>query len=307
MFFKFFRRELKPFNTGFLPSKDGHEIYYAEYGNPNGIPVLCFHGGPGGCSAPKHASAFDPKKYRVILHDQRGCGQSTYQNRFYKNTAADLLADATRLLKHLNVTGKVIARGGSWGATLALLFAIKYPERVRRLILNSVFLAGTTDRAWMENISGDLFYPDIMAKIRADAGNEALSAHYNRLLQGGKKDINRAMGLYGGYEGIMGRADAVLLKPPFDENRIKYAQLFFHYDAHSYFIKPDEILKNVKKIAPIPTLIVHNRLDMSCPVKNAFDLYKALPKSKLVVVPDRGHGSKLLHATLKQEIEKILK
>mgnify|MGYP002426271616 CR=1 FL=1 len=126
-------------------------------------------------------------------------------------------------------------------------------------------------------------------------------------MQGGKKDINRAMGLYGGYEGIMGSVNAALLKPPFDENRIKYAQLFFHYDAHSYFVKPDEILKNVKKIAPIPTLIVHNRLDMSCPVKNAFDLHKVLPKSKLVVVPDRGHGSKLLHATLKQEIEKILK
>ncbi len=305
MFFNFFHRELKPFNEGFLPQKDGHEIYYAEYGNRNGIPVLCFHGGPGGCSGAKHASVFDPKKYRVILHDQRGCGKSPYQNRFYKNTTSDLLADAERLLKHLNIAGKVIVRGGSWGATLALLFAEKYPERVRRLILNSVFLAGTTDREWMENVSGNLFYPDIMEKIRADVGNEPLSAHYNRLLQGGKKDINRAMGLYGGYESIMGRADAILLKPPFDENRIKYVQIFFHYDSHDYFIKPDEILKNAKKIATIPTLIVHNRLDMSCPVKNAYDLHKALPKSKLVIVPDRGHGSKLLHETTLAEIRKL--
>lgn len=305
MLWNFFKKENKPFNAGFLPPKDGHEIYYVEYGNPNGIPVLCFHGGPGGSSSVKYAAAFDQKKYRVILHDQRGCGRSTYQDRFYKNTTADLLADAVRLLKHLNVTGKVIVRGGSWGATLALLFAIKYPGCVRRLILNSVFLAGTTDRAWMEKISGDLFYPDIMAKIRADAGKEALSAHYNRLLQGSKKDINRAMGLYGRYEGIMGSVNAALLKPPFDENHIKYAQLFFHYDAHSYFIKPDEILKNAKKIAAIPTLIVHNRLDMSCPVKNAWDLHKALPKSKLVIVPNHGHGSKLLHETVKEEIEKI--
>ena len=305
MFFGLFKREPKPFNEGFLPPKDGHEIYFAEYGNPRGEPVLCFHGGPGGCSGVGYTHAFDLKKYRVILHDQRGCGRSVYQDRFYKNTTPDLISDAKRLLAHLNIGKKVIVRGGSWGSTLALLFALKYPEAVRRLILNSIFLAGSSDRDWMENLSGDLFYPDIMEKIKAPIKGQALSPFYNRLLQGNKKDINRAMGLYGGYEGIMGSECAELLKPPFDENQIRYAQLFFHYDANNYFIGQDEILKNAGKIAALPTLIVHNRLDMSCPVKNAWLLHKALPKSKLVIVPSRRHVGPLLHETIKKEILKI--
>lgn len=305
MFFNLFKRTPKPFHEGYLPVKDGHEIYYAEFGNPKGTPFLVFHGGPGGSCKPGHVMSFNLKKHRVILHDQRGGGLSKFENRFYKNETRYLLDDAVRLLAHLKIEDKVTVRGGSWGATLALLFAQKYPRRVRRLVLNSVFLAGTADRAWMENISGDLFYPDVMEKIRTAAGNEPVSPYYHRLLQGNKKDINRAMGLYGSYEGIMGSTHADLPKAPFDEDRIKYAQMFFHYDSHDYFIKPDEILKNAKKIAAIPTMIVHNRLDMSCPVQNAWLLHKALPKSKLIIVPNRGHGSDLLHDTIKQELEKM--
>ena len=304
--FSFFKRTIHPFNSGYLPPLDGHEIFYHQFGNPNGKVILSFHGGPGGCSKEKHVSHFDLKKYRVILFDQRGCGKSLYKDRFAHNTTHDLIMDGVRLLDYLGITGKIIVAGGSWGSTLALLFAQKYPERVSKLVVNSIFLAGATDLEWMPKTS-HLFYPDLLDKFNEDANGEHLSKYTYKLLQSTRqKDKDRALKGYGSYEKLMGDVDPKLPEGPFSDADFSYPTIFFHYDANEYFLKHDQILKECHKIAHIPTFIFHNRLDMNCPVQNAWDLHLALPKSKICIIPSRGHGSKLMFDTMQKVLRERL-
>ena len=304
--FSFFKRTIRPFDSGYLPPLDGHEIFYHQFGNPDGKVILAFHGGPGGCSKEKHAAHFDLKKYRVILFDQRGCGKSLYKERLSHNTTHDLLMDGIRLLDYLGISGKIIIAGGSWGSTLALLFAQKYPERVSKLVVNSIFLAGATDSKWMAKTSR-LFYPDLLDKFNEEAGGKNLSKYTHRLLQSNKKkDHDKALKGYASYEKMLGCVDPKLPEGPFSEADMSYPTIFFHYDSNNYFLKYDQILKECHKIAHIPTFIFHNRLDMSCPIQNAWDLHLALPKSKICIIPSRGHGSKLMFDTMQKVLRERL-
>lgn len=302
-FFNFFKREIKPYDMGYLPEIDGHTIYYQQIGNPKGKIILCFHGGPGGSGKARHASHFDLKKYRVIIFDQRGGGKSIAQNILYKNTTADLLSDAERLLKYLGITGKIIVAGGSWGSTLALLFAEKNPTRVSKLIVNSIFLAATRDCNWMPETCR-IFYPDFIDRFRNEAGSTNITAYFTKLiLSKNKKDNDKALSSYASFERLLGSSNPQLPKPPFTEANMAYPRLFFHYDSHKYFLRPNQILKDINKITHIPTYIFHNRLDMSCPLINAWDLHKALPKSHLYIIPNRGHGSPLMFETMKKVLK----
>lgn len=304
--FSFFKRTIRPFDSGYLPPLDGHEIFYHQFGNPDGKVILAFHGGPGGCSKEKHAAHFDLKKYRVILFDQRGCGKSLYKERLSHNTTHDSLMDGIRLLDYLGISGKIIIAGGSWGSTLALLFAQKYPERVSKLVVNSIFLAGATDSKWMAQTSR-LFYPDLLDKFNEEADGKNLSKYTHRLLQSNKKkDHDKALKGYASYEKMLGCVDPKLPEGPFSEADMSYPTIFFHYDSNNYFLKYDQILKECHKIAHIPTFIFHNRLDMNCPIQNAWDLHLALPKSKICIIPSQGHGSKLMFDTMQKVLRERL-
>lgn len=306
MIFSFFKYKPKSFDQGYLPEIDGHNIFYQQFGNPNGKIILSFHGGPGGCSKIKHCLHYNLKTTRIIMFDQRGCGQSTAKNIHYKNSTHDLLNDAVRLLHHLNIKKKIIVAGGSWGSTLALLFAEKYPERVSKLILNSIFLADKTDREWMEKDSR-LFYPDLIEQFQKEAGSKNIGKYFAKLiLSPHKKDNEKALKSYGSYEKLLGSVNPKLPIGPFVENDMAYPRIFFHYDNNHYFITPNEIIKKTDKIAHIPTLIFHNRLDMSCPLCGAWDLHKALPKSKLFIIPNHGHGSKLMFDTMKEKLKTFI-
>lgn len=305
MFFNFFRRSPKPYDTGYLPACDGHQIYYQQFGNPKGKTILSFHGGPGGCARAKHAYAYDLKKYRFIMFDQRGCGKSVARDPLYKNTTDKLIKDAHHLLDTLKIKGKIIVSGGSWGATLALLFAQKYPERIRRIDVNSIFLAHKRDCDWMPN-GCRLFYPDFIDAFRSQAGTPDLSLYYARLVTSPHPaDNDKALRSYASFERLLGNSNPHLPKGPFTETDRIYPRLFFHYDSNNYFLHDNQILNNVPKIAHIPTYIFHNRLDMSCPVLNAWELHKALPKSKLYIIPSRGHGSPLMFKTKKQVMKDV--
>ena len=239
MFFSFFKRQIKPFDTGFLPIVDGHEIFYSQIGNPNGEVILSFHGGPGGASKVKHARHYDLKKYRIILFDQRGCGCSLYKERFKNNTTQDTLTDALRLLDYLGIKEKIIVAGGSWGSTLALLFAQKYPECVSKLVVNSIFLAGSTDYDWMSNTSR-LFYPDFIDRFYEETNSENLSQYTLQLLSSDKKrDHDKALKGYGTYERLLGDVDPQAPTGPFTDEDMHYPSIFFHYDANNYFIQKD--------------------------------------------------------------------
>lgn len=304
MFWNIFKREPKPFADGFLPVENGHSVYYLQYGNPNGIPVLSFHGGPGGSSRPKYASLFDLKKYRFIQFDQRGCGKSTYDALTEHNTTADLLNDGKRLLDFLHISDKIIVHGVSWGATLALLFAEKYPQLVNRIIVSSVFLARLQDVAWV-NQDSYRFYPDLWEQMRQQVQTDDIfSAYYALLFSTEPKDNLKALSYLGSYEHMLGQ-----LNPRFseqtelDEGQLQSARVYFLYEKNNFFIENNQIIANAGKIKDIPTLIAHNRMDFCCPVNQAWDLHKALPHSKLIIEAGRGHASAPLLKRIKKELK----
>lgn len=291
----------EPFQTGFLPEKDGHLVFFQQFGSPSGSPLLAFHGGPGSFSKPKHARNFNLATRRIILFDQRGCGRSLPPSATDHNTTTDLVEDARRLLDFLNLPKADIC-GGSWGATLALLFAETYPERVNRLLLKQVFLARRRDVAWVAAESAR-FYPDIMQIMMSDVPEgKTLRQHYAALMSGGDRDQQiLATRLYGSYEHMIGTTNPSFATEPPSEEHINAFRLYMHFDAMDYGLRDNQLLENSHLIAGIPVLIVHNRLDMICPPEQAWELYRALPHAKLVLVPDCGHGSALLDKTFARE------
>lgn len=306
-FFNFFKRKLTPFNEGLLAETDGHKIYYYQYGNPNGKPILYFHGGPGGAAKAKYAELFDLKKYRFIAFDQRGCGNSTYQDLLEENTSYNTVIDAKNLLDYLKISEPVILYGCSWGTTLSLLFAEKYPQRVAAIILTSVFLARKYDCDWVKSES-ERFYPDLWDTMRTKIKQNEVLPEYRKLLFSKRKTDNlKALKYIGSYEYQLGK-----LNPEFpqltkvDEKELNSARIYFHYEKNRYFMKENQILKNISSIKKIKCLITHNRMDFCCPLKQAWDLKTALPKARLKIVADYGHVSKKLFTTTKKEIAEFL-
>ena len=297
----------KPFNDGFLPTSDGHEVYYVQYGNPKGEPVLSFHGGPGGSSRPKYAKLFDLKKYRFIQFDQRGCGQSKFTDLLENNNTQALVKDAMRLLKQLGIDKQIIVHGASWGSSMALLFAETYPQAVKKIAVSSVFLARPIDADWVRRDS-ERFYPDLWDEMRKHTKHRDVYDGYYRLLFSPRlKDNLTALSYLGSYEHKLGE-----INPKFtelcelDERFLKMSKIYFHYDRNNFFLHPNQILKNAAKIKNIPTLILHNRMDFCCPVIQAWELHKALPKSKLTIVAEYGHSSPRLLKEVKKQLKDFL-
>ena len=305
MLWNLFKFEPKPYNEDFLHTEDGHHIYYRQFGNPQGIPVLSFHGGPGGKSRPKYAKLFNKKKYRFIQFDQRGCGLSVADDIWHNNTTDYLLDDAKKILEKLQIQKKIIVHGASWGSTMALLFAEKYPELVQKIIVSSVFLARKYDTDWV-NYESERFYPDLWDEMRQNVNNNNVYDTYHRMLFSDDVKINeKAMIYLGSYEYMLGQlAPKFIPQTEINENIILSRRIGFKYDEDEYYIKDNQIIVNADKIKHIPTLIVHNRLDFCCPIKQAWDLHKALPKSRLIINADSGHSSPKLLKICKKEIEK---
>ncbi|MFV0626483.1 MAG: alpha/beta fold hydrolase [Alphaproteobacteria bacterium] len=309
MFCNFWKKffEIKPFNEGFLPEQDGHKVYFVEYGNPNGKPVISFHGGPGGSARSSHAKNYDLKKIRFISFDQRGGGRSLPSGEFKSNTAQKTVEDAKRLLEFLKVKGKVVVAGGSWGSTMALLFAQTYPKSVEKIAVASIFLANADDMKWTYETSG-LIYPEFLEKIKAEVPHKKNMLKYYASLINSKKLVDqvKAVSIFGGYEGVLGSLSPKMEIDEISADQVTYNKIFINYVANDLTLEENQILRDMDKLKNIKTLIVHNRLDLVCPVKNAYEIHKALPKSKLVIVPELGHGGKLLKDTFKKELGNFL-
>ncbi len=287
----------KVFDQGYLPEFEGHEIYYQQMGNPKGEPVIYFHGGPGGCCKNSHGKYFNLKKQRLIMFDQRGCGRSKADDPVNLNDTKRLVKDGKRLLEFLDINEPVIVAGGSWGSTLALLFAEKYPESVKQICLYAVFLARREDMEWMLRGSGQ-FYPDLLEEIRRQSEGENPYTHYAKLIfTDDLGSIQTAVKYMVHYEYQLGRLDAAFNDVSIDNDVINSARISLYYAANRYFLTDNEILKDIEKIQNIPTLIVHNRLDMCCPLKGAWDLYRSLDNAKIEIIAELGHvGPKLRKA-----------
>ncbi len=289
--------EIEPYNSGFLRVSDIHTVYYEEAGNPVGHPILFLHGGPGGGIHPIYRRFFDPDFYRIILLDQRGCGQSTPHAELRENTTWDLVDDLERLRDLLSIE-KWIVFGGSWGSTLALSYAIVHPERVIGLILRGIFLCRKQEIDWFYQEGAGRIYPDAwenyLAPIPLDERNDLVRAYHQRLTNTNMDIQLEAARAWSIWEAATSKLiqDQKSMQDFEDPQRaIAFARIECHYFINDAFMPYDNyLLDKAQAIDYIPTRIVQGRYDVVCPMQTAWDLSKAMPRARLIVVQDAGHS-----------------
>ena len=282
---------IKPFNDGFL-ERGIHHIYFEEIGNPEGIPVLFLHGGPGAGCAPAHRRIFDPQRYRVILMDQRGCGRSEPFASIQQNTTQDLIADVEALRCYLDIP-QFILFGGSWGSTLALTYAIQYPQACLGLVLRGVFLGTRPEIDWFLYDMGR-FFPEAWQKfvsaVSFSERDDLLSAFYRRLTSPSKPIALNAAQAWAAYENSCATLAAVSRDA--GATALSLALLEAHYFKNDCFLPENFILEQVKAICHLPVFVVQGRHDVICPPFTAFELVQAWGRqAQLRIVDDAGHSA----------------
>lgn len=272
-------------------------MYYEESGNPKGFPAVFVHGGPGGGTQPEHRRYFDPKYYRIILFDQRGCGKSTPNASLEDNTTWDLVRDMELLREHLNIE-KWLVFGGSWGSTLSLAYAETHPERVTHLVLRGIFLVRQWEIDWLYQKGADAIFPDkwedYVKPIPEAERGDFVTAYHKRLTSSDRKVQLEAARAWSGWEGSTSK---LLVDPDMiahysdDDFAIAFARIECHYFFNKGFMEDGQLLRDVGRIRHIPTTIVQGRYDVVCPIRSAWDLHRAFPEAKLVISPTSGHSA----------------
>jgi proline iminopeptidase len=289
----------EPFATHLLEVGDGHRLHVEESGNPDGLPVVVLHGGPGGGCSPAMRRYFDPAVFRAVLFDQRGCGRSRPHASVEANTTWHLVADIERIRTHLGIPAWAAAFGGSWGATLALLYAQSHPDRIRALVLRGVFLMTPEELAWFYGGGAGAFWPDLWARFVApipeDERGDIIAAYHRRLFSGDLAQEVRHARAWAGWENALASlesegAGGAGFEAPADYARA-FARIENHYFHNGGFLRSDQaILANMDRLRQIPGVIVQGRYDMICPPRAAWRLAAAWPAARLVMVPRAGHA-----------------
>jgi proline iminopeptidase len=288
---------IRPYSTETISVTEPHRLYLEQSGNPEGIPVLFVHGGPGGGTRPIDRCFFDPDKYRIILFDQRGSGKSTPHAALDDNNTDALVADIETLREHLGIDRWVIF-GGSWGSTLGLVYAQTYPECVMGLMLRGIFLCRDEDIQWFYQRGASQVFPDYWLQYEqiiplAERG-DMLGAYYSRLTGDNEFERMAAAKAWSVWEGRCAtlRANESLVEHFANPHlAMAMARIEAHFFINKAFLEPDQILNNCHRLKNIPGYIVHGRYDMVCPVNQAFDLSKAWPEAQLTIIADAGHAS----------------
>ncbi|HQH27847.1 MAG TPA: prolyl aminopeptidase, partial [Oligoflexia bacterium] len=286
-----------PYEKGYFPVSDGHRLYYERYGNPKGIPVLFLHGGPGAGFHDSDKRFFNPRKFNVLFFDQRGAGRSKPFAATKGNTSFKLVSDIQNLLAHFSLK-KVIIAGGSWGSTLALLYAISHPEQVRHLVLRGIFLA---DKEGIDYyLKGGIrdFYPEQWERFISlvpKSKQRNVVAYYLAKMRSSDRRTRSVFAA----EWVRYEAEILRMKP--NKKTIErllnspvsrsLAVLEAHYMHHRFFLENNYILRHANHIEHIPATIIHGRYDFVCPPSQAFRLKKKLPKAKLQIVCAGHSGS----------------
>lgn len=289
--------EIKANRSFQLAADPPHTLYVEECGNPQGLPVLFVHGGPGAGCEPWHRSFFDPQAYRIVLFDQRGSGRSRPHACLELNTTAHLVADMERIRRELGIERWVLF-GGSWGSTLSLAYAQAHPGRVLALILRGVFLCRPHEIRWFYQEGASRIFPDhwqdFLAPIPPAERDDLVRAYHRRLT--GTDEIARmqaakAWSVWEGRCATLRPNDAVRDFFGSPHVALSLARIECHYFLHDSFLAPDQLLRSAPALAGIPGIIVHGRYDVVCPVENAFELHRAWPGSELIIVADAGHAA----------------
>ncbi|QCU91078.1 prolyl aminopeptidase [Thiomicrorhabdus sediminis] len=274
-----------------------HSLHIEECGNPEGIPVLFIHGGPGGGYAPIHRQFFNPEAYRIVLFDQRGCGKSHPHACLTNNTTAHLIEDIEKIRRHLQIDQWLLF-GGSWGSTLSLLYAQAYPERVLGMVLRGIFLCRQQDVDWFYQQGADRFYPeywqDYIEPVDEEKRGNMIEAYHEILTSDNEVARMRAAEAWSIWEGRTStlRTDDDIVSHFGDPSHaLAMARIECHYFFHESFIEQNQILANCDTIKHIPTTIIHGRYDMVCPINQAFDLKEQLPEAQMVICNHSGHSA----------------
>ncbi len=286
---------IEPYRHGRLQVDARHDLYWEECGNPNGVPVLFLHGGPGGGCAPNHRRFFDPHFYRIVLFDQRGAGQSNPVGEYNDNTTQLLIEDIEQLRGLLQID-RWLVFGGSWGSTLALAYGQAYPAHCTGFILRGIFLGTRGEIDWFINGIKN-FYPDAHRRF-AEAvppaeRDDLMRAYQKRLFGNDAQQMQAAARAWTEYE-----SSCLFLVPPdsveardSDRACLAIGRLEAHYMLHDCFLQPDQLLQGVEQIRHLPALIVQGRYDVVCPPLAAYRLHAAWPQAQLKIIADAGHAA----------------
>ncbi len=284
-----------PYASGMLKLDARHAMHWECCGNPGGVPLLFIHGGPGGGSLPHHRRYYDPSFWRIVLYDQRGAGRSTPAAELTDNTTAHLIDDIERLREHLGID-RWLLFGGSWGSTLALLYAQAHPDRVLGLVLRGIFLATRGEIDWFMHGMARIFpeaWREFAHFLPPDERSDVLGNYYRRLTHHDAAVHAPAAHAWDRYESTCstllpksngnGRGEG-------DAGALAIARIEAHYFVHDAFIEQDRILGNLARVRRLPCTIVQGRYDIICPPAAADALARAWPEAEYVVVPDAGHS-----------------
>jgi proline iminopeptidase len=292
---RFFYPPLDSHADGMLDVGDGHRIYWEVSGNPGGKPVVFLHGGPGSGTSPLQRRLFDPAAYRIVLFDQRGCGRSiphvATKDPDEHNTTWHLVDDMEALRTHLNIDRWQVF-GGSWGATLALAYAQRHPERVTEIILRGVFLLRPCELDWLYRGGAGALFPAEWATFSALVPDGDVLAGYHRLVNEPGSAAAAAIA-WSNWEGaIVSMNPTPGMAATYGDPRfaVAFAKLALHYFIHAGWLADDQLIRDAGKLAGIPGRIVQGRYDVVCPPVTAWDLHHAWPNSTLNLLPRAGHA-----------------
>lgn len=271
-----------------------HSVYVEQSGNPQGIPVIFLHGGPCSGTKPGHRCFFNPEKYHTILMDQRGSGQSRPYGEIESNTTQDLINDMESIRQYLNIEQWLLF-GGSWGGTLALLYAQQHSEKVTGMIIRGVFLARQRDADWFVKEGAGSIYPEkwqqLVASVSAQSGSNLVKVLYDAVFgrdEVAKKRVAKAWINWGGQVALLGdyqEDESVRIT----ETMVQQVQMEMHYAQNKYFIEENQILNGCSELTDITTIIIHGRNDLVCPMEAGMSLHEALPNAEYIVLPNAGH------------------
>lgn len=284
---------VEPFDQRQIDVGQGHVIHVEQSGNPDGVPVIVLHGGPGGGCSPYMRRFFDPSHYRAVLFDQRGCGRSRPHAEVEGNTTRHLIDDIEMIRRDLGID-RAILFGGSWGATLAVAYAETHPEAVLALALRGVFLGRRSELDWFYGGGVARFFPDRWAEFQApipeSERHDMIGAYHRRLFGGDRgQEIRYALPWLIWENALAGLEISGPGHAPPDYARA-FARLENHYFAHDCFLEEGQLLRDRHRIEHLPAVIVQGRYDMVCPPRAAWELADGWHRCELRMVPASGHA-----------------
>ncbi len=288
---------IEPYETGHLEVGNGHRLYWELCGNPDGKPAVFLHGGPGGGCNRDHRRFFDPDRYSVLLFDQRGCGRSTPHASLEANTTWHLVADMERL-REMRGCERWLLFGGSWGATLALAYAERFPERVSELVLRGVFTVRRAELRWLYQDGAAVLFPDhwerFVAPIPEAERGDLIAAYHRRLTSSDERVQLAAARAWSAWEGaivtLLPNAQAAAQHAE-EGFALAFARIEAHYFVNDGFLEEGQLIRNAGRLTGIPGTIVQGRYDVVTPAVTAWDLHRAWPEAEFHLVDDAGHAS----------------